>query len=249
MSKTSEVVADLKRRGGYWAESLDPLIELAPEFVEAYAAFALHPYASRHLSDKVKSFVSLAVHAAATHLHEPGIRSSIRAALGAGASRDELIEVLELTTTLGVHASVYGVPVLVNELGGLPPVGDDGVDRASLKAEFIAKRGYWDDRLWEGLLTLDPAYFKAFTSFSSAPWETRHLEPKVKELVYIAFDVSATHMFSPGTGLHIGNALKYGATAGEILEVMQIASTIGMQTFEAALPILLDELERTKTES
>ncbi len=248
MSDITLAVEELRQCGGYWTETLDPLIELAPQFVEAYIDFSKHPFSSKNLSPKLKCFVSLAVHAAATHLHEPGIRLSIRNALRAGATKDELIEVLQLTTTLGVHACVYGIPVLVNELGGVQSTDDNDLERARLKASFIEKRGYWDDHLWEGLLTLDPGYFRAFTAFSSSPWETSHLEPKEKELVYIAFDVSATHMFSPGTALHIRNAMKYGATAGEIVEVMQIASTIGIQTFELALPILMDELELAETE-
>ena len=251
MSKVRELVDDLKRRGGYWAPALDPLIELAPAFVEAYVAFAAHPCRTRHLSPKVHSFVGLAVHAAATHLHEPGIRLYLRAALDAGASVAEIIEVLELTTTLGVHACVFAVPILVGLLGGPPPARtpDEAAERERLKADFIAKRGYWNDRLWEGLLALDPAYFGAFTAFSSAPWATTNLEPKVKELIYLAFDVSATHQFAPGTPIHIQNAMKYGATPHEILEVVQIASTIGIQTFEVALPVLIDELRRRQAKT
>ena len=71
----------------------------------------------------------------------------------------------------------------------------------------------------------------------------------MKEFIYLAFDVSATHQFAPGTPIHIRNAMKYGATAGEILEVIQIASIIGIQTFEVALPILFEELERRKSDA
>lgn len=245
-----DLVEDLKRRGGYWAPALDPLIEMAPDFVEAYVAFAAHPCRTQHLSAKVRSFIGLSVHAAATHLHEPGVRLYMRAALDSGASVNEIIEVLELTTTLGVHACVFAVPILVDELGGVPAARPgEAAERARLKADFIAKRGYWNDTIWDGLLALDPAYFEAFTAFSSAPWATTHLEPKLKEFVYIAFDVSATHQFAPGTPIHIRNALKYGATAGEILEVVQIASIIGIHTFEIALPVLLEELERRKNQA
>jgi alkylhydroperoxidase/carboxymuconolactone decarboxylase family protein YurZ len=247
MSDLRERVEDLRRRGGYWTPTLDPLIEMAPEFVEAYVSFAAHPHRAQHLSAKARSFVGLAVHAAATHLHEHGVRLSIRSALDAGASTAEIIEVLELTATLGVHACVFGVPILVEELGGVPPAppGEEA-KRERLKADFIAKRGYWNDGIWAGLLALDADYFQAFTAFSSAPWATTQLEPKLKELIYIAFDVSATHQFAPGTPIHMRNAMRYGATPGEILEVMQIASIIGIHSFEIALPILIEELQRLK---
>jgi alkylhydroperoxidase/carboxymuconolactone decarboxylase family protein YurZ len=95
------------------------------------------------------------------------------------------------------------------------------------------------------MLELDPEIFGAYTDFSSLSWETGTLEPKVKEFIYIAFDAAATHLYVPGWKLHMRNALGYGATKEEILEVMEIASVMGMQAATTAFPILVDELRRT----
>ena len=57
------------------------------------------------------------------------------------------------------------------------------------------------------------------------------LEPKVKELIYTAFDASATHMYVPGLRQHIENALGYGATPAEVMEVFELASTIGIHGY------------------
>jgi alkylhydroperoxidase/carboxymuconolactone decarboxylase family protein YurZ len=62
----------------------------------------------------------------------------------------------------------------------------------------------------------------------------------MREFIYIAFDTSATHLYRVGLKLHIENALGYGATPQEILEVMEIASVIGMQTVTTGAPILRD---------
>ena len=64
------------------------------------------------------------------------------------------------------------------------------------------------------MLELDPEFFAAYLEFSSHPWKHGVLEPKVKELIYTAFDASATHMYIPGSTQHIVNALGYGATPG-----------------------------------
>ena len=40
-------------------------------------------------------------------------------------------------------------------------------------------------------------------------------------MIYIAIDASTTHMYEPGLKVHIRNALKYGATKAEIMEVYQ----------------------------
>jgi alkylhydroperoxidase/carboxymuconolactone decarboxylase family protein YurZ len=44
--------------------------------------------------------------------------------------------------------------------------------------------------------------------------------------------------------LHIENAIGYGATAQEILEIMEIASVLGMHATTTAAPILVEELAR-----
>ena len=40
------------------------------------------------------------------------------------------------------------------------------------------------------------------------------------------------------------NALGYGATVGEIVEVMEIASMLGMKAATTAFPILAEELRK-----
>ena len=112
--------------------------------------------------------------------------------------------------------------------------------REALKKSFIENRGYWHAS-WEGLLELDPELFDAYVAFSSVPWKTGVLEPKIKELMYCAFDAAATHLYVPGLKLHIENAIGYGATPGEILEVMEIASVIGIHAATTAVPILVEE--------
>ena len=65
------------------------------------------------------------------------------------------------------------------------------------------------------MLELDPELFAAYTEFSSVPWRSGTLSPKVKEFVYIAFDTAATHLYVKGLKLHIENAIGYGATPQE----------------------------------
>jgi hypothetical protein len=68
-------------------------------------------------------------------------------------------------------------------------------------------------------------------------------KPKLAELLSIAVDASITHMYAPGTRRHIQSALKLGATVGEIMEVLEICVSLGMQASNLA-PMLADELER-----
>ncbi len=229
---------------GYWDESLQSLLDLDPGFFEAYLRLSSVPRRNGPLEPKVKELVCIAVDGAATHLDEPGLREHIQRALEHGATREELLEVLQLTSTLGIHACNIGVPLLLEELDALGQTRTRALTERQkrLRTDFEGKRGYWN-AFWDGLLALDPDFFEAYLDFSAVPWTTGVLEPKVKELIYTAFDVSATHLYIPGLRQHIRNALELGATAEELMEVFELASTIGIKTFALGGPILLDELD------
>jgi alkylhydroperoxidase/carboxymuconolactone decarboxylase family protein YurZ len=228
---------------GAWNEDLADFAEVDPGFFERYLYLAAHPWRHGTLEPKVKALIQLSVDAAATHLYGPGVRHHLVRALELGATPAEIIETLELTATMGIHACNVGVPILLEELAaaGRPLEARPLTAREEeVKADFIAKRGYWND-FWDGILRLDAEFFAAYTAFSAWSWEHGVLEPKVKELIYSAFDASATHMFQPGLRQHIRNAIAYGATAGEIMEVFELASGIGAKSFALAAPVLREE--------
>jgi alkylhydroperoxidase/carboxymuconolactone decarboxylase family protein YurZ len=66
------------------------------------------------------------------------------------------------------------------------------------------------------------------------------LPPKVKEFIYIAIDASVTHLHAPGTRVHIQNALNYGATKEEIMEIFEIISSLGIHSMILGMPILTE---------
>jgi len=152
----------------------ESLLALDPPFFKASLHLASVPRRKSHLSTKDQSLISLAVDSAATHLYAPGIRTHVAAALRAGASVAEVVEVVELSSTLGIHACNIGVPLLVEVLREEGRFQED-ITRAyderqeALKEEFTKKRGYWH-AFWEDFLRLDPEFFAAYLEFSSVPW-------------------------------------------------------------------------------
>ncbi len=98
--------------------------------------------------------------------------------------------------------------------------------KARLKQEFIANRGYWNS-FCDGLLELDADFFAAYLNYSSIPWQQGTLDQKVREFIYIAIDGVTTHLYRPGLKVHLRNALGYGATKEEIMEVYRLTSSIG----------------------
>lgn len=120
-------------------------------------------------------------------------------------------------------------------------------NKKDLRDRFIQERGYWNP-FWDGLLQLDPTFFEAYLNFSSVPWRSGVLEPKIKELIYIAVDAATTHLYEPGLRQHIRNAIGYGATKEEIMEVLELVSVLGIHACTMGVPILLEEYSRAAQE-
>lgn len=228
---------------GVWSDAWETVLRLDAEFLEGYLHFSAVPWRHGSLPPKVKEFIYIAIDASATHMYLPGVRQHIRAALSLGATGAEIMEVLELTATLGIHAMNVGMPVLVEVLSEAGKQPDRVLDarRYEIRTQFARLRGYWHAS-WDDILQLDPELLAAYLEFSAVPWRSGSLEPKVKEFIYIAFDAAATHLYRPGLKIHMENALRYGATAEEIIEVMEIASVLGVHAVTTAAPILAEEL-------
>jgi len=232
--------AEFEAAHGYWSESLADMARLDPTFFRSYLDLSTVPARTGALDPKTRALVTLAIDANATHLFAPGVRRNMVRAVELGASDAEIMEVLELSATLGIHAANAGVPILLEvlaETGDAPDVFDLDTRQQQLKSDFEQNRGYWNP-IWDGVLKLSPDFFEAYLEYSSVPWKHGVLAPKVKEFIYCAFDCSATHLWLPGLKLHMRNALGYGATPLEIIEVIQIASVLGAHAFEYALPAL-----------
>ncbi len=221
--------------GEAWNTSLENVLKLDEAYFAAYVKLRKVPRDKQKLSVKIQELVLLAIDAACTHLDGAGVRVHTQAALQAGATRAEILETLQLSSVLGVHAVTVGVPTLMEVLqengsGSMMDI-ELNEDQQRLKAEFEKKRGYWSSS-WDPVIRLSPGFFEAYLEFSSVPFAEGHnaLDAKTKELIYTAIDCSTTHLYQPGLKVHIRNAVRYGATPEEIMEVFELAALIGIKT-------------------
>jgi alkylhydroperoxidase/carboxymuconolactone decarboxylase family protein YurZ len=74
-------------------------------------------YGSGVMPPKETELLSIAFDASYTHMYAPGTRRHIHNALAAGATMEEIMEVLKLCVALGIQACNLGVPILAEELG------------------------------------------------------------------------------------------------------------------------------------
>ncbi len=100
--------------------------------------------------------------------------------------------------------------------------------------------------LWDDLLKIDPEFIEAYLNFRAVPHKKGPIPPKYKELILIAINAATTHLYGPGVRRHMQNAFKFGATPNEILECIQLTTVMGIHSCNLAIPILLEELEKSR---
>ncbi|MFQ6571959.1 carboxymuconolactone decarboxylase family protein [Pseudomonas sp. UM16] len=106
---------DALRDAGNWNPAWDSLAELDAQWMEKFLGMATHPLRKGILEPKTFELIAIAVDASCTHLYAPGVRRHIRKALEVGASVEEILAVLQLTSILGIHSMALGAPILVEE--------------------------------------------------------------------------------------------------------------------------------------
>lgn len=101
---------------GQWNQAWDPFYALDPVWLDEFMAGGAGIYGNGVLSPKEIELLSVAFDASFTHMYAPGTRRHIKGALLAGASVEEVMEVLKLCVAQGVQACNLGVPILADEL-------------------------------------------------------------------------------------------------------------------------------------
>ncbi|MFE3003075.1 carboxymuconolactone decarboxylase family protein [Nocardia sp. NPDC059246] len=112
---------DAMRAAGQWNEAWNPFFDLDPVWTDEFMATGVGIYRSEVMSAKEVELLSIALDASFTHLYSPGIRRHIKAALGAGATTQEIMEVLKLCVAQGVQACNVGAAILAEELSRIEP--------------------------------------------------------------------------------------------------------------------------------
>jgi alkylhydroperoxidase/carboxymuconolactone decarboxylase family protein YurZ len=108
-------VSDRMRAAGNWNPAWDVLADLDAGYVEKFLAMGAHAMTKGTLDPLTIEFIAIAVDASCTHLYAPGVRRHIRKALELGATREQVMTVLELVSVLGIHSVALGAPLLIEE--------------------------------------------------------------------------------------------------------------------------------------
>lgn len=234
-----------------WGASLDKLKEWDPKGAELVLRVGTNPWTSGVLPRKEVELLALALCCACTNLDEAGTRRHIRAALDAGATRDEILLIFKCGFGLAVHSCSLGAPILLEEMkaAGVEPAG--GPKPETPACDAMREIGQWNTA-WDPFYELSPLWTDQFFALAADIYKSSLFAPRFIELLSIALDASITHMYAPGTRRHIKGALKAGATPEEIMTVLQICVSMGVEACAKGVPILAEELksfEQQKTGS
>jgi alkylhydroperoxidase/carboxymuconolactone decarboxylase family protein YurZ len=236
---------DQPQEGGPWDPASATLSEWDPSWAATCVKMTTNPWTTGVLPHKFIELVGVGLNAACTNLNADGTRRHIRAALKAGATREEILFVLKCAAVMSIHSCSLGAPILLEEAKAA------GVERASKAAaptpacDKMKAAGQWN-QAWDPFLELDPIWTDAFMATGIGIFASGVMPSKELELLSIAFDASYTHMYAPGTRRHIKAALKAGATMEEIMEVLKLCVVQGVQACNLGVPILAEELEHAE---
>jgi alkylhydroperoxidase/carboxymuconolactone decarboxylase family protein YurZ len=113
---TPTPACDKMKAIGQWNTAWDPFFALDPAFTEDFMALGGDIYGSGTLPAKEVELMSIAIDASFTHMYAPGVRRHVRNALAAGATAQEIMEVMKVCVVQGMQALNLGVPMLAEEL-------------------------------------------------------------------------------------------------------------------------------------
>lgn len=228
---------------GPWDDAVAQLREWDPVWAETCARMTTSPWRSGVLPPKLVELIGIAINAACTNLNADGIRRHVRAALDAGATRDEILVILKMASVMSIHSCSLGAPILLEEAksAGARPLARTAAPTPA--CDRMRAIGQWN-AAWDPFFDLDPAWTDEFMATGAGIYGSGMLSPKEIELLSIAFDASFTHMYAPGTRRHIRGALKAGATMEEIMDVLKLCVSQGVQALNLGVPILAEELAR-----
>ena len=101
---------------GHWSEEWDSLLFLDPVWTDEYMNMVAALYAEGVFPPKEQELLLVAFDAAYVHIYGPGTRRHIKNAFKAGATVDEVMQVLKLGVVQGMQACTLGVSILAEEL-------------------------------------------------------------------------------------------------------------------------------------
>lgn len=182
----------------------------------------------------------IAVDAVPTHLYPPGIELHARMAIQHGASVAQVVEALEIATTVCERSLVHALPAVIKaarESGH--PTPDTGSslseEQQRLRTQYEAREGVWPPGL-DLALQLVPGFLRGLFAMSHEAAVPDGLNPKWRAMIMLAVHSCPAVLDVDAVKLHTKRCLEFGASTEELVEVVLSASGIGVHAYSLGIP-------------
>lgn len=223
----------------------DKLREWDAEWADKHLKVCENVWTNGILPPKTIELICVGLSSACNNLDLAGTRRHIRAALEAGATRDEILLVLKMASLMAIHSCSLGASVLWDEAKamGVAYTREKNAGLDTSGCDNLREMNQWNEA-WDVLCELDPAWTEHVMDAGMQVFESDLMSPVTVRLISIALDSSLSHPNPSRIRRHIKTALDLGATIDEIMEVLKVCVAQGLETCCQAIPILAQELDR-----
>ncbi|OZE96797.1 hypothetical protein CH300_27905 [Rhodococcus sp. 15-1154-1] len=176
------------------------------------------------------ALIQFALRATSSSLDTLGSRRWAERAVAAGATFDQLHEIVTLQSSVGVHAFFESSRALASAArpeGGWPPLDEQ---RQHLWDKHIGGTKYWTTMqeeipgFLESLLRMSPEAFEGFITYCGLPFRAQLVPNITKELISMASDAATAHRYLPGMRMHLRNAVRMGAGRAAIDHALRLGA-------------------------
>lgn len=183
------------------------------------------------LTDLDRSLLRAGLASSVPSLNRAAVRQTVAEAFAAGATPQQLQEVVSVVSGLGVHSLMISAVVIVEEAhrAGYDLATPLDPDEQRLWDKRVGHDPFWHAMEAElpgflrAMLRLSSDQFEAFFEYCAVPWKSGTVKARTKELLALASDAMPAHRFMPGFRLHLANAVKLGAGRIALLESLELA--------------------------
>lgn len=226
---------------------LSAMKQLAPERHARLMKFYAASQSPGLLSPKLRHLLWIAVDAVPTHIYPPGIELHARLALDHGATVAEVVEALEIATTICERSFVHALPAVIEaarEAGAAVPDTARSLSGAEreIRDAYVARDGAWPSGL-DLALRLLPDYLGAQLRMNHGAGLPGGLDARSRALIFLAIHACPATLDMAGVRHHARRCLELGATTGELVEAVQCASGIGIHAYSMGMPAVNGALE------
>ena len=160
MATRDEAARTVERKEDYgpWdPAALQILREWDPQWSEVCFRMSVNPWTAGALPRKTVELIGVALNAACTALNGEAARRHIRAAIDAGATREEVLTALKMAALLSIHSCSLGAPLLLEEAKNAGSEQAKRTENSTPTVDRTRAAGLWNEA-WDPFFELDPSW-------------------------------------------------------------------------------------------